>query len=48
VVFHDSTLREMATSRPADAIALRLVPGIGAAKMEKYGERFLAVIASSG
>ncbi len=48
VVFHDSTLREMATRRPADAVALRQVPGIGAAKMEKYGEQFLAVIESAG
>jgi ATP-dependent DNA helicase RecQ len=47
VVFHDSTLREMATKRPSDAIALRLLPGIGAAKMEKYGDRFLAVIAAA-
>ncbi|MGA7688295.1 MAG: HRDC domain-containing protein, partial [Jiangellales bacterium] len=48
VVFHDSTLREMATRRPADPISLRQVPGIGAAKMAKYGEQFLAVIESVG
>ncbi|HEX7039916.1 MAG TPA: DNA helicase RecQ [Trueperaceae bacterium] len=48
VVFHDSTLREMAALRPTDLDALSRVSGVGAAKLERYGERFLAVIRHSG
>lgn len=44
VVFADRTLREMARSRPVTAGALADVYGVGPAKMEKYGERFLEAI----
>lgn len=44
VIFHDSTLREMATSRPATLSALGELGGVGARKLEAYGEAFLAVI----
>ncbi len=44
VVFHDATLREMAVRRPDSTQQLLAVPGIGAAKAERYGERVLAVI----
>ncbi|HWH22835.1 MAG TPA: DNA helicase RecQ [Allosphingosinicella sp.] len=44
VIFHDSTLREMAASRPATLRALAQVPGVGAAKLERYGEAFLEVL----
>jgi ATP-dependent DNA helicase RecQ len=44
VVFHDSTLREMAALRPTDADGLSRVSGVGAAKLERYGERFLEVL----
>ena len=44
VVFKDATLREMAEKRPADLAALGAVGGVGAAKLEKYGGRFLAAI----
>ncbi|MEH6723033.1 MAG: DNA helicase RecQ [Qipengyuania sp.] len=44
VVFHDSTLREMASARPATLAALGQLPGIGAKKLEAYGERFLRAI----
>jgi len=44
VIFHDRTLKEMATARPADALELGALHGIGASKLEKYGERFLGVI----
>ena len=44
VIFHDSTLREMATIRPADLAALGRIGGVGARKLEAYGEAFLAVI----
>ena len=46
VVFHDSTLRAMAASRPATLAALGRVPGVGAAKLERWGPAFLAAISS--
>ena len=45
VIFHDATLREMATVRPADILALGRISGVGARKLEAYGDAFLAVIA---
>ncbi len=44
VIFHDSTLRAMAASRPQTADQLARVPGVGARKLEAYGEAFLAVL----
>jgi len=44
VIFHDTTLREMTRRRPADAAALADIPGIGGAKISRYGKAFLAVI----
>ncbi|WP_300274940.1 HRDC domain-containing protein, partial [uncultured Oscillibacter sp.] len=44
VVFSDKTLREMAISRPRTMAELRAVSGVGAAKAERYGRDFLAVI----
>jgi ATP-dependent DNA helicase RecQ len=44
VVFHDATLREMATARPASLAALGEVGGVGARKLAAYGEAFLAAI----
>ena len=46
VIFHDSTLREMAANRPASLDALGRLGGVGAKKLEAYGERFLREIAS--
>ena len=48
VVFHDSTLRAMAATRPRTSGELAALPGVGATKLERYGERFLAAIAESG
>lgn len=45
VVFHDSTLREMAELKPTSVQALSRVGGVGAAKLEKYGAAFVEVIA---
>lgn len=45
VIFHDSTLREMAAARPASLGDLGRLPGIGAKKLDAYGERFLEAIA---
>ena len=44
VIFHDSTLREMAAARPATLDQLGRLPGIGAKKLEAYGDRFLRAI----
>ncbi len=45
VIFHDTTLREMARMKPASLDALRHVYGVGARKAEDLGEAFIAVIA---
>ncbi len=45
VIFHDATLREMAAQRPASLAALGRLPGVGAKKLEAYGEQFLRTIA---
>jgi ATP-dependent DNA helicase RecQ len=47
VVCHDSTLKAIAQRRPRDTAELLGVPGIGAAKSARYGERFLAVISAA-
>ncbi|MCZ8100178.1 MAG: DNA helicase RecQ [Burkholderiales bacterium] len=44
VVFHDTTLREMARLRPLDLDALAAVPGVGDAKLRRYGDAFLEAI----
>jgi ATP-dependent DNA helicase RecQ len=48
VVFSDRTLREIARARPADAAALLDVPGVGPAKLEKYGDAFLREVQEPG
>ncbi|MFC6487101.1 DNA helicase RecQ [Nitratireductor sp. GCM10026969] len=45
VIFHDKTLAEIAAARPADRQALSAISGIGAAKLERYGDVFLNVVA---
>ena len=45
VIFHDATLREIARLRPGDAGALAQIGGIGAGKLERYGEAVLEVVA---
>jgi ATP-dependent DNA helicase RecQ len=44
VVFHDRTLVEVAARHPRDLDALAQLSGIGAAKLERYGEAVLAVV----
>lgn len=44
VIFHDKTLVEMATRSPRSFVELAAIPGIGAAKLGRYGEAFLKVI----
>jgi ATP-dependent DNA helicase RecQ len=45
VVFHDSTLREMAERRPLTLNQFAELPGVGSAKLTRYGGTFLAAIA---
>jgi ATP-dependent DNA helicase RecQ len=45
VVFHDSTLREMAERRPLTLSQFAELPGVGNAKLTRYGEPFIAAIA---
>src|SRR5207302_2925748 len=44
VIFHDKTLAEIARSRPVSIDDLAAVPGIGPAKLERYGAAVLAAI----
>jgi ATP-dependent DNA helicase RecQ len=44
VIFHDATLRAMAAQRPRDLDSLGQVHGVGASKLERYGERMLRVL----
>ena len=46
VVFTDRTLAEMAVRRPTSEAALGKIKGVGPAKLEKYGSRFLDVVRS--
>jgi ATP-dependent DNA helicase UvrD/PcrA len=46
VVFHNSTLAEIATRRPTTIAELASVPGIGPAKLERYGREVLEALAS--
>ncbi|WP_245721615.1 DNA helicase RecQ [Nocardia crassostreae] len=47
VVFHDATLREIASRKPATIADLGTISGIGEAKRAKYGEGVLEVIAGA-
>nr|HET7859791.1 HRDC domain-containing protein [Caldimonas sp.] len=44
VVFHDATLAEMAAARPQTLAALAEIGGVGARKLEAYGEQILALL----
>ncbi len=45
VIFHDKTLIELAAARPASRREMAEVPGVGEAKLDRYGPAFLSVIA---
>ena len=45
IVFNDSTLIEMAQTRPRDLDAMARISGVGAKKLASYGAAFLEVIA---
>ena len=44
VIFHDASLVEMAARRPRSLDEFALIPGVGATKLERYGEAFVAII----
>ena len=48
VIFHDSTLREIAAARPRSLAELARVNGVGEAKLARYGDAMLAAVASAG
>ena len=48
VIFHDTTLREIAAVRPASVDALGQVRGVGASKLGRYGATVLEVVARNG
>jgi len=48
VIFHDVTLRGIAAAKPRSAEALLEIGGVGLAKLERYGERFLEVVRAHG
>jgi len=45
VIFHDSTLREVAASKPSSLSALSGIEGIGDTKLERHGESLLQALA---
>ncbi|MEM7170791.1 MAG: DNA helicase RecQ [Pseudomonadota bacterium] len=45
VIFHDSTLVEIARHKPRDATEMSRISGVGQAKLSRYGDRFLAIVA---
>jgi ATP-dependent DNA helicase RecQ len=46
VIFHDSTLRQIALNEPRDIDALSTISGVGAGKLERYGHAVLATLAT--
>jgi ATP-dependent DNA helicase RecQ len=46
LIFHDSTLREIAEHKPANLGELARVQGVGAVKLERYGEAMLQALST--
>ena len=46
VIFHDTTLATIASERPTTTAELLTVPGVGPAKVGRYGDAVLAVVSS--
>ena len=47
VVFHDATLKALVQAKPENAEQMLALHGIGKAKLERYGDAFLALIANT-
>ena len=45
VIFHDSTLLEVARQRPISLMSLAKIPGVGASKLERYGSAIIGMVA---
>jgi len=48
VIFHDSTLRNIAERRPTSLDELAQVGGIGGTKLERYGEQLVEAVRGHG
>ncbi|MCW5582079.1 MAG: HRDC domain-containing protein, partial [Luteimonas sp.] len=48
VIFHDSTLREIAARRPAGEDELATIAGVGSGKLARYGALVLDTVAAAG
>jgi ATP-dependent DNA helicase RecQ len=48
VIFHDSTLRNIAEQRPTSVAELARVGGIGGSKLARYGERLVEIVREQG
>jgi len=46
VVFHNTTLAEIAERQPSSLAELAAIPGVGPAKLDRYGEDVLRVLAA--
>jgi ATP-dependent DNA helicase RecQ len=44
IIFSDATLRELARARPSTLDNMRLIYGVGDAKLRDYGDRFLQIV----
>jgi ATP-dependent DNA helicase RecQ len=44
VIFHDATLREIASRRPTSLAELGTINGVGETKLARYGEQVLAAL----
>ena len=45
VIFHDSTLLEVARQRPISLMSLAMIPGVGVSKLERYGSAIIGMVA---
>jgi ATP-dependent DNA helicase RecQ len=48
VIFHDSTLRQIAAAPPTTLAGLALVNGVGETKLARYGQQILEILAERG
>ncbi|RBK99863.1 hypothetical protein BRN38_08665, partial [Xanthomonas oryzae pv. oryzae] len=48
VIFHDSTLRNIAEQRPTSIDALSRVGGIGGGKLARYGAQLIEIVREQG
>lgn len=44
MIFHDATLREMLSQRPTTREQFATIPGVGQAKLDRFGDAFVAMI----